>query len=194
MQNPVEIVVFKDPNNEESVNIENAVKDIASISPEKLKFSSYNEGENKDLEAKVKITRTPTIAVLDKDGNYSGLKYSSLPSGHELNSFILGLYNVAGPGQKVAAESLEKIEKINKPVNIKIGISLSCTKCPKTVQATQRIATLNKNVEMEMINIFTFQDFKNRYDIMSVPAIIVDDQHIYFGEKTVEDVLEIINK
>ena len=65
---------------------------------------------------------------------------------------------------------------------------------PKTVQATQRIATLNKNVEMEMINIFTFQDFKNRYDIMSVPAIIVDDQHIYFGEKTVEDVLEIINK
>jgi len=154
-ENPVEIVVFKDPNNEESVNIENAVKDIASISPEKLKFSSYNEGENKDLEAKVKITRTPTIA---------------------------------------AAESLEKIEKINKPVNIKIGISLSCTKCPKTVQATQRIATLNKNVEMEMINIFTFQDFKNRYDIMSVPAIIVDDQHIYFGEKTVEDMLEIINK
>ena len=71
---------------------------------------------------------------------------------------------------------------------------MSCTKCPKTVQATQRIATLNKNVEIEMINIFTFQDFKNKYDIMSVPAIIVDDQHVYFGEKTVEDMLEIINK
>lgn len=193
-ENKVKVVVFKDPNNEESVNIENAVKEIASIS-DKLEFSSYNAGENKELEAKVKITRTPTIAVLDKDGNFSGLKYSSLPSGHELNSFILGLYNVAGPGQKVSSEeALEKIKNINKPVNIKIGISLACTKCPKTVQATQRIATLNKNVEMEMINIFTFQDFKNRYDIMSVPAIIVDDQHIYFGEKTVEDMLEIINK
>ena len=193
-ENPVEIVVFKNPNVDESVAIENAVKDIAAIAPEKLKFVSYNEGENKELEAKVKLTRTPSIAVLDKDGNFSGLKYSSLPSGHELNSFILGLYNVAGPGQKVAPESLEKIAKIDKPINIKIGISLSCTKCPKTVQATQRIATLNKNVEMEMINIFTFQDFKNRYDIMSVPAIIVDDQHVYFGEKTVEDMLEIINK
>ena len=193
-ENKVKVVVFKDPNNEESVNIENAVKEIASIS-DKLEFSSYNAGENKELEAKVKITRTPTIAVLDKDGNFSGLKYSSLPSGHELNSFILGLYNVAGPGQKVSSEeALEKIKNINKPVNIKIGISLSCTKCPKTVQATQRIATLNKNVEMEMINIFTFQDFKNRYDIMSVPAIIIDDQHVYFGEKNVEDMLEIINK
>ena len=193
-ENKVKVVVFKDPNNEESINIENAVKEITSIS-DKLEFSSYNSGENKELEAKVKITRTPTIAVLDKDGNFSGLKYSSLPSGHELNSFILGLYNVAGPGQKVSSEeALEKIKNINKPVNIKIGISLACTKCPKTVQATQRIATLNKNVEMEMINIFTFQDFKNRYDIMSVPAIIIDDQHVYFGEKNVEDMLEIINK
>ena len=193
-ENKVKVVVFKDPSNEESVNIENAVKEIASIS-DKLEFSSYNAGENRELEAKVKITRTPTIAVLDKDGNFSGLKYSSLPSGHELNSFILGLYNVAGPGQKVSSEeALEKIKNINKPVNIKIGISLACTKCPKTVQATQRIATLNKNVEMEMINIFTFQDFKNRYDIMSVPAIIIDDQHVYFGEKNVEDMLEIINK
>ena len=193
-ENPVEIVVFKNPNVDESVAIENAVKDIAAIAPEKLKFVSYNEGENKELEAKVKLTRTPSIAVLDKDGNFSGLKYSSLPSGHELNSFILGLYTVAGPGQKVAPESLEKIAKIDKPINIKIGISLSCTKCPKTVQATQRIATLNKNIEMEMINIFTFQDFKNRYDIMSVPAIIIDDTHVHFGEKNVEDMIELLTK
>ena len=193
-ENLVEIVVFKNPNVDESVAIENAVKDIAAIAPEKLKFVSYNEGENKELEAKVKLTRTPSIAVLDKDGNFSGLKYSSLPSGHELNSFILGLYNVAGPGQKVAPESLEKIAKIDKPINIKIGISLSCTKCPKTVQATQRIATLNKNIEMEMINIFTFQDFKNRYDIMSVPAIIIDDTHVHFGEKNVEDMIELLTK
>lgn len=192
-ENSIELVVIKDPANEESNAIENAVKEISEIS-DKLKFSSYNLGENKDLETKIKAERFPTIAILNKDGEFSGLKYSSIPSGHELNSFILGMYNVAGPGQKVAEESLAKIANINKPVNIKIGISLSCTKCPKTVQSVQRIATLNKNVEMEMINIFTFQDFKNRYDIMSVPAVVINDQHIYFGEKNIEDILEIINK
>ena len=178
-ENSIELVVIKDPSNEESAGIEKAVKEIADIS-DKLKFSSYNVGENKELEAKIKAERFPTITILNKDGEYSGLKYSSIPSGHELNSFILGMYNVAGPGQKVADESLVKIKNINKPVNIKIGISLSCTKCPKTVQSAQRIATLNKNVEMEMINIFTFQDFKNRYDIMSVPAVIINDKQIYF--------------
>lgn len=192
-ENSIELVVIKDPTNEESIEIEKAVKEITDIS-DKLKFSSYNKGENKDLETKIKAERFPTITILNKDGEYSGLKYSSIPSGHELNSFILGMYNVAGPGQKVADESLTKITNIDKPVNIKIGISLSCTKCPKTVQSAQRIATLNKNVEMEMINIFTFQDFKNRYDIMSVPAVIINDKHIYFGEKNIEDILEVINK
>ncbi|MDD7391592.1 MAG: FAD-dependent oxidoreductase [Fusobacterium gastrosuis] len=193
-ENQIELVVIKDPNNEESLNIENAVKEIAEIS-DKLKFTSYNMGENKALEAKIKAERFPTITILNKNGEYSGLKYSSIPSGHELNSFILGMYNVAGPGQKVSnEESLAKIAKIDNPINIKIGISLSCTKCPKTVQSAQRIATLNKNVEMEMINIFTFQDFKNRYDIMSVPAVVINDKHIYFGEKNIEDILEIINK
>nr|WP_241633868.1 FAD-dependent oxidoreductase [Fusobacterium gastrosuis] len=193
-ENQIELVVIKDPNNEESIKIENAVKEIAEIS-DRIKFTSYNVGENKDLETKIKAERFPTISILDKNGEYSGLKYSSIPSGHELNSFILGMYNIAGPGQKVAnEESLAKIAKIDKPINIKIGISLSCTKCPKTVQSAQRIATLNKNVEMEMINIFTFQDFKNRYDIMSVPAVVINDKHIYFGEKNIEDILEIINK
>ena len=45
-----------------------------------------------------------------------------------------------------------------------------------------------------MINIFTFQDFKNRYDIMSVPAIIIDDTHVHFGEKNVEDMIELLTK
>ncbi|MCI7224400.1 FAD-dependent oxidoreductase, partial [Fusobacterium sp.] len=108
-ENQIELVVIKDPNNEESLNIENAVKEIAEIS-DKLKFTSYNMGENKALEAKIKAERFPTITILDKNGEYSGLKYSSVPSGHELNSFILGMYNVAGPGQKVSnEESLAKI-------------------------------------------------------------------------------------
>ena len=38
-----------------------------------------------------------------KDGNgslvFTGLAFHGVPSGHEFNSFVLGLYNAAGPGQ-----------------------------------------------------------------------------------------------
>ncbi len=46
------------------------------------------------------------------------------------------MYNIAGPGQKISDDTM-KISKIFLTCKLKIGISLSCTKCPETVQAAQ---------------------------------------------------------
>lgn len=190
-ENNIELVVIKDSSVEKSSMIENMVKEISSVS-NKLKFISFEKGENSELEKKIKANRFPTIAILDKNGNFSGIKFSSLPSGHELNSFILAMYNIAGPGQKISEDTMKNIKNISSPVNIKIGISLSCTKCPETVQAAQKIAVENKNVNVEIIDVFTFPDFKEKYDIMSVPAMIINDKDIFFGQKNIDEVIEIL--
>jgi len=188
-ENPIELVVIKDNNNEKSLEMEKMISEIASVS-DKIKFSSYEKGENKDMENKLKANRFPTVGLLDKNGNFSGIKYSTVPGGHELNSFILAMYNVAGPGQKLNDDTLKNIQGIAKPKNIKVGVSLTCTKCPETVQSAQRIAAENKNVDLEVIDVFTFLDFKEKYDIMSVPAIIVDDSQVFFGQKSIDEVLK----
>lgn len=190
-ENNIELVVIKDSSVEKSSMIENMVKEISSVS-NKLKFISFEKGENSELEKKIKANRFPIIAILDKNGNFSGIKFSSLPSGHELNSFILAMYNIAGPGQKISEDTMKNIKNISSPVNIKIGISLSCTKCPETVQAAQKIAVENKNVNVEIIDVFTFPDFKEKYDIMSVPAMIINDKDIFFGQKNIDEVIEIL--
>lgn len=190
-ENNIEFVVIKDSSVEKSSMIENMVKEISSVS-NKLKFISFEKGENSELEKKIKADRFPTIAILDKNGDFSGIKFSSLPSGHELNSFILAMYNIAGPGQKISEDTMKNIKNISSPVNIKIGISLSCTKCPETVQAAQKIAVENKNVNVEIIDVFTFPDFKEKYDIMSVPAMIINDKDIFFGQKNIDEVIEIL--
>ena len=188
--NPIELIVIKN-GNEKSLEMENVIKEISSIS-DKISFSSFNLGENPELENKIKLNRTPVIALLDEKGNYSGIKYSTIPGGHELNSFILAMYNVAGPGQKLNEDTLNKIHNIKKFIDIKIGISLSCTKCPDTVQAAQRIATENSNVQVEIIDVFSFREFKEKHKIMSVPAMVVNDEKVYFGSKSIEEVLELL--
>ena len=190
-ENNIELVVFKDSAVEKSVEMEAMIKEIASVS-DKIEFSVYEKGEKPELEQKINAERFPTIAIFDKDKNFSGIKFSALPSGHELNSFILAMYNVAGPGQKLSEETLEKIAKINKPINIKIGVTLSCNNCPETVQSVQRIAVENKNVQVEVIDVMTFRDFKDKHDIMSVPAMVVNDKGIYFGRKSIDEVLGIL--
>lgn len=192
-ENPIELVVITNKENPKSSEMKNMIEEIASVS-DKLKFSTYEAGENKELEDRVGATRFPVITILDSEGNFSGIRYATLPTGHELNSFILAMYNIAGPGQQLSEDILEKIFSIKKSIDIKIGISLNCTKCPESVQSAQRLAVENSNIQVEVIDVFTFKDFKEKYDIMSVPAMVINNENIYFGSKNISEVLEIISK
>ena len=47
----------------------------------------------------------------------------------------------------------ERIAAVNGPVDVKVIVSLSCTMCPETVVAAQRIAAENENVRAEVYDI-----------------------------------------
>ena len=85
-----------------------------------------------------------------------------------------------------------RIQKINKKVNIMILVSLSCTMCPDLVVAAQHIAALGNNISVEVYDIHHFEELKNKYKVMSVPCMIINDEHIDFGKKNMFEVIEII--
>lgn len=137
-------------------------------------------------------TFAPCVEVCLADGTPTGLAFHGVPSGHEFTSFVLGLYNAAGPGQAIDEDTKRQIEAITEAVDIKILVTLSCTMCPDLVVATQRIAAENPNVTAHVYDIRHFEDLKNQYDIMSVPCMVVNDQDVVFGKKTMQQVLELI--
>ena len=137
-------------------------------------------------------TFAPCVEVCLADGTPTGLAFHGVPSGHEFPSFVLGLYNAAGPGQAIDEDTKRQIEAITEAVDIKILVTLSCTMCPDLVVATQRIAAENPNVTAHVYDIRHFEDLKNQYNIMSVPCMVVNDQDVVFGKKTMQQVLELI--
>lgn len=187
----VKVVLIKNPEIAKSIQMEEFLSEISSLS-DKIDFHSLNKNENLELEKKVDAERFPTIAFFDQDNNFKGIKFSTLPGGHELNSFILALYNIAGAGQKISEESKKKIDGISTPQKIKIGVTLSCSRCPESVQSAQRIAIENSNIAVEVIDVFTFPKFREKFEIMSVPAIIIDDKLVGFGQKNIEQFLDLI--
>mgnify|MGYP002627707269 CR=1 FL=1 len=50
----------------------------------------------------------------------------------------------------------------------------------------------NKNIEAEMIDISNFKDIKEKYKIMSVPAIIINDNEVHFGAKKIDEIIDFI--
>ena len=133
----------------------------------------------------------PGIEILHADGTSSGITFHAVPGGHEFNSFILALYNVAGPGQELRPETIEKIEQISAPADVKVLMSLSCTMCPDVVAAVQRIAAARKDVRADIYDIRYFPELKEKYSVMSVPCMIVGEE-LFFGKKNIDEVVDIL--
>ena len=134
----------------------------------------------------------PFVEVLTSSGEKTGLAFHGVPVGHEFTSFILGLYNAAGPGQPLDPAIREKIFAIDHRVQMQILVSLSCTMCPDLVVAAQRIASLNPLVTAEVYDIAHFPDLKEKYNVMSIPCLVINQDQVAFGKKNIQQLLELL--
>ena len=145
------------------------------------------------------------LCVAGDDGRlvFTGLAFHGVPSGHEFNSFVLGLYNAAGPGQPLDDDLRSRAEAITEPTDVMILVSLTCTMCPETVLSAQRIASLNANVRAETYDVSHFPELKDQYAAMSVPCIVInrgagagadgdDEQKVEFGKKCIPQMLALL--
>ena len=134
----------------------------------------------------------PCVRVCRADGSFTGLAFHGVPGGHEFTSFVLGLYNAAGPGQSLDADLRSAIGALGKK-NMKVLVSLSCTMCPELVTATQRIAAESKNVKAEVYDLNHFPGIKDVYNVMSVPCLVINNgETVTFGKKNIRQLVELL--
>ena len=139
-------------------------------------------------------TFAPCVEVCLIDGTPTGLAFHGVPSGHEFTSFVLGLYNAAGPGQALDEATREQIAAITNKTDMRILVTLSCTMCPDLVVAAQRIAAENPNVTAHVYDIRHFENLKNQYNVMSVPCLVINNEKVSFGKKNISQILEVLLK
>ena len=184
-----------------STELRGFIDALVALSGGKLK-STVDDGEYEkddtgravfDVDSVLPAARPCVRMVVD--GEPTGLAFHGVPSGHEFNSFVLGLYNAAGPGQPLGDDLIERAKSIASPLNIMILVSLTCTMCPETVLASQRLASLNPAVRAEAYDVAHFPELRDHYGAMSVPCIVINrggEQTVEFGKKSIPQMLDLI--
>lgn len=183
MERPLVLKVYQDER-PVSKELETYVRELADMT-EKLTMEVVQGETGEDA---------PCVKLYQSDGTYTGLAFHGVPGGHEFTSFVLGLYNAAGPGQAMDDGIRQRILGIEKDVDIKILVSLSCTMCPDLVVAAQHMAAVSDNIRAEVYDISHFEALKNEYNVMSVPCMVINDEHVYFGKKSLVQLVEIVER
>lgn len=167
-----------------SKELQEAAQEIAALS-EKIKVQTVPQSPE-DI---------PYLSLLKGENTDTGIAFHGVPGGHEFTSFILALYNVAGPGQEMDEETktaLADIDATGKKIAMKVLVSLSCTMCPAVVQETQRLAAASSHITAEMFDLQHFPKLKNKYRVMSVPCLVINDHDVHFGKKSMHELLQLL--
>ena len=182
MERPLLLKLYLD-NRPVSVELESFISALTALS-DKLTTDV--------LDRQADAAFAPCVEVCQADGTPTGLAFHGIPSGHEFTSFVLGLYNAAGPGQALDEATREQIAAITNKTDMKILVTLSCTMCPDLVVAAQRIAAANPNVIAHVYDIHNFENIKNQYNVMSVPCMVLNNESVFFGKKNIQQLLSLI--
>ncbi|MFO7969537.1 MAG: protein disulfide oxidoreductase [Bacillota bacterium] len=150
--------------------------------------------DDADEAKKYNVTLAPTIIILDKDDKYQGLKFTGIPAGHEINSFLSAILTMSGKNIEIDDKTIEKIKNIDKAIDIKVFITLSCPHCPGAVATSHALAYLNDNVEATMIEAQTFMDLAREYKVSGVPKIVINDKYEIVGNQPIDAYLKEIEK
>ena len=180
MQNPLILKLYLDER-PVSAELKGYMEELASVT-DKL-----------SVEVASGVADAPCVRICRADGSWTGLAFHGVPGGHEFTSFVLGLYNAAGPGQPLDEAVLSGVRNVAEKKDIKVLVSLACTMCPELVTAAQRLAAENEKITAEVYDINHFPELKDQYNVMSVPCLVINDgEKISFGKKNAAQVLELL--
>ena len=183
MAHPLQLVLYLDERSV-STELEHFMTELASMTDKLTVRVAERSASSQDA---------PCVRVFQQDGSWTGLAFHGIPGGHEFTAFVLGLYNAAGPGQTLDEDTRQAIAALNKPVEMKVLVSLSCTMCPDLVVAAQHIAALNPQVTAEVYDLAHFEQLKERYQVMSVPCLVLNGNQVTFGKKNIRQLLALLS-
>jgi len=192
MKDEVQVALFTSTDTCESCeDTINFMQEVSAIA-DKVNLIQYDMVDHEDYAKELDITLTPSIVLLDKNKKNNGIKFNGIPAGHEINSFITGLIEVSGAGEELPETFMKRLEKVDKPVHIKVFVTLGCPHCPGAVSKAHKLALENKHITAEMIESQTFFDEAEKYNVSGVPKIIINEDYDLVGNQPIESYMDII--
>lgn len=150
------------------------MQEISSLLPEKIRLEIYDLVKDAEKAKEFNVDKVPAIAIVGKK-DY-GIRYYGVPMGYEFNSFLEAIINVSKGSTNLAEETKKKLQLIEKPVNIKVFVTLTCPYCPFAVNLAYKFALESDNVRADVIDVNEFPHLGHKYSVMGTPKIVINER------------------
>ena len=166
------------------------VLQLGALSP-RIKAKVFDFVNNGDDVTKFNIKKIPAIAIIGKK-DY-GIRYYGVPAGYEFTAFIDNIIDVSKGTTSLSENIKMKLADIKKPVHLQVFVSPTCPYCPKAARIAHQFALENEFIRADVIEMTEFPYLVQRYGVMSVPHVVINEDTSFVGAQPPEVFIEQIN-
>ncbi|WP_449461873.1 thioredoxin family protein [Tardisphaera miroshnichenkoae] len=181
LKGPVILMVFVKDNDCEYCGEEaELAKELSNASPQ-IKVEVVNVDHDEKTAAKFGVDKAPAVVILGDGYKDYHVRYFGLPAGHEFSAFIDDIIDVSSGKSRLSPAGKARVKAIDKPVHIEVYVTPTCPYCPRAVRMAHEMAIENPLITSDMVEAMEFPDLADKYGVMSVPKMIVNESYHFVG-------------
>jgi len=200
MKEPVTLYVFVERDRSRCRYCNNTVKLVESLAkasarvstPPLLNYVIAEKGVNEELFKKFKVSRIPSIILLD-----GYIRYTGMPAGEEIRGLVETIIRLSTGDSGLSERSIKRISELKAPVYIEVIVTPTCPYCPYVALMANMIAfeayrAGNKAVVADIVEAYENPDIADAYNVMSVPTVAINRQVAFVGLPYEEQFVEMV--
>ncbi len=179
MKHPVTLVIFSQEFEcDYCRETRELAEEISSLS-DKIKLETYDLVKDAEKAKEYGVDKIPaTIVIGERD--YQA-RYFGIPAGYEFSSLIDDIIDASQRTTRLSDETKRRLKEIKKPVHIQVFVTPTCPYCPRAVRTAHQFAMENPLISADMVEATEFPQLSNKYEVMAVPKIVINENISFEG-------------
>lgn len=179
LQGEVRLVVFtQEFECEYCQELRELSEEVASLS-DKIRVEVYDFQSDGELARKWRVDKIPALLIFGE--KEYGVRFFGLPSGYEFTTLVEDIIDVSRSTSRLHPDTKGRLREIRDQVHIQVFVTPTCPYCPLAVRTAHQMAIENENILADMVEALEFPHLANRYQVMAVPKVVINDTQSFEG-------------
>ncbi len=154
------------------------VQEMATLN-DKITVEVYDFVADAQKAKEYGVDKIPALAIIgEKD---YGARIYGIPYGYELQTLIEAVITVSKGKTDLTDKTKSILAEVKAPVHIQVFVSLTCNHCPVAAAIAHKLAVESDFVKADVIDGSEFPQLAQKYAVMGVPKIIINEKIEFMG-------------
>ncbi len=138
------------------------------------------------------IERIPALVLLGPDRKDVGIRFYGIPAGYEFATVVSDLIAMSSGAPDLSVPARDALAALQEDVHIKVFVTPTCPYCPRAVYLAHQMAMASDRVRADGIEASEFPELVQRYGVMGVPKIVINETVEVEGAVPEEVLLDLV--